>query len=205
MFNFYKKLFQMAKKRRTRKRSLSSNVAGLSRRGVTRRRTTRRKRGLSEAFSPATATASAKGMVGGAIGGFGYGLVKPMIDSSTDSKLAQTGIALGLSFIASAVLKMDNISSGIAGAWGFDMSKQISGLQDDSYSMRDNEFADSYSMQDAPEYLDEDGNPMFLADDGNFYYLEEMQDEDDLDNMGEPMFLADATNFYPEYVNTSRY
>jgi len=199
MFNFYKKLFQMAKKRRTRKRSLSSNVAGLSRRGVTRRRTTRRKRGLSEAFSPATATASAKGMVGGAIGGFGYGLIKPMIDSSTDSKLAQTGIALGLSFVASAVLKMDNISSGIAGAWGFDMSKQISGLQE----MQDNEFADSDSLNDEPEYLDEMGEPMFLANDGNFYYLDEMQDEDDMD-LGEPMFLADS-NFYPEYVNTSRY
>lgn len=189
----------MAKKRRTRKRSLSSNVAGLSRRGVTRRRTTRRKRGLSEAFSPATATASAKGMVGGAIGGFGYGLIKPMIDSSTDSKLAQTGIALGLSFVASAVLKMDNISSGIAGAWGFDMSKQISGLQE----MQDNEFADSDSLNDEPEYLDEMGEPMFLANDGNFYYLDEMQDEDDMD-LGEPMFLADS-NFYPEYVNTSRY
>lgn len=201
MFNFYKKLFRMAKKKRTRRRSTGLNQSGLSsRRRTTRRRTTRRKKsGLAEAFSPATATASAKGMLSGAVGGFGYGMVKPMIDEATDSKLIRSGIALGLSFVASAVLKMDNVSSGIAGAWGYDMSRQMSGLSE----MEETEFADDDMLNDEAEYLDEDGNPMYLAEDGNFYYLEEEEDEDDR-GMSEPMFLADE-NFYPEYINSSNY
>jgi len=191
----------MAKKKRTRRRSTGLNNSGMSARKTTRRRSTRRRKsGLSEAFSPATATASAKGMLSGAIGGFGYGVIKPSIDQATDNKLIRSGIALGLSFLSSAVLKMDNVSSGIAGAWGFDMSRQMQGLSE----MEETEFADD-EMLDEPEYLDEDGNPMFLAEDGNFYYLEEMnEDEEEEPGMGEPMYLADGS-FYPEYVNTSNY
>jgi len=203
MFNFYKKLFGMAtRKRKSRKRKSSLRSGGaLMSKG--RRRTTRRKKGgLSEAFSPAQATASAKTMLGGAMGGFGYGIIKPSIDSATDNKLVQNGIVLGLSFVASAVLKMDSVSSGIAGAWGHEMSKKFTGLAE----MNDHDYADDDSL-DEDEFMDEDGNPMYLADDGQFYYLDEMNDNDDIDTMDEmndaPVYLADS--IYPDYVNTSHY
>lgn len=190
----------MAKKgKRTRRRSKGLHAGALMARGKrTRRRS--RKRGLSEAFSPATATASAKTMLGGAIGGFGYGLLKPAIENASDNTLVKNGIFLGASFLASAVLKMDNVSSGIAGAWGYDLSRQMQGLSEM------NEYTDG-DVLDEPEYLDEAGNPMFLADDGNFYYLDEMNEDemlDDDDLADGPVFLADA-GFYPEYVNVSNY
>jgi len=190
----------MAKKRR-KKRSTTLS-AGLARK-VSKRRTTRRRRrktGLSEMFSPATATHSAKNMVGGAIGGFGYGMLKPALDTSIENKFAKGAIVLGASFAASAVLKMDAVSSGIAGAWGYDLSRQMQGLGE----MDETEFADDDALNEEPEYLDENGNPMFLAEDGNFYYLEEMEEDTEEQEMGEPMYLADA-GFYPEYVNTSNY
>jgi len=203
MFNFYKKLFGMAtRKRKSRKRKSNLRSGGaLMSKG--RRRTTRRKKGaLSEAFSPAQATASAKTMLGGAMGGFGYGIIKPSIDSATDNKLVQNGIVLGLSFVASAVLKMDSVSSGIAGAWGHEMSKKFSGLAE----MNDHDYADDDSLDEDDEFMDEDGNPMYLADDGQFYYLDEMN-EDDFDGLDEmndaPVYLADS--IYPDYVNTSHY
>jgi hypothetical protein len=204
MFNFYKKLFGMAtRKRKTRKRKSSLRSGALMSAG--KRRTTRRKTksGLSEAFSPAQATASAKTMLGGAMGGFGYGIIKPSIDNATENKLAQNGIVLALSFVASAVLKMDSVSSGIAGAWGHDMSKTFTGLND----MNDHDYADSDSLDEDDEFMDEDGNPMYLADDGEFYYMDEMNedDSDSLDEMNDsPVYLADAS-LYPEYVNVSNY
>lgn len=204
MFNFYKSIFKMAtRKRKTRKRKTGlHSQAGLSKRGATRRRRTKRKTGLGEAFSPAQATHSAKNMAGGAIGGFAYGFGKPAIDSATDNKLIQGLVVLGASFLASSVMKMDAVSSGIAGAWGADMSRKMQGLSE----MNETEFADDDALSEEPEYLDEAGNPMFLAEDGNFYYLEEMNEdeEDEHGALDEPTFLADG-NFYPEYVNTSNY
>lgn len=187
------------RKRKTRKRGLSSNVAGLAKRAP-RRKSRRRSKGLSEAFSPAQATHSAKNMAGGAIGGFAYGFGKPAIDSATDNKLLQGAIVLGFSFLASSVMKMDAVSSGIAGAWGAEMSRKMQGLSE----MNETDFADDNALDEEPEYLDEDGNPMFLAEDGNFYYLEEMNEDEEQEHLDEPMYLADGS-FYPEYVNTSRY
>ena len=187
------------KRRKTRKRSKGLHAGALMARGKrTRRRS--RKRGLSEAFSPATATASAKNMLSGAIGGFGYGLLKPAIDGATDNALVQNGLPLAASFLASAVLKMDGVASGIAGAWGYDMSRKISGMAEM------NDYVDG-NVLDEPEYMDESGNPMFLADDGNFYYLDEMNEDEMMDEDGmsaAPVFLADGS-FYPEYVNVSNY
>jgi len=201
MFNFYKNLFKMAKRKKTRRRSKGLHAGALMARGRRTKRITRKKRGgLSEAFSPATATATAKTMGGAALGGFGYGFVKPAIESATENKLYQNGILLGLSFLSSAVLKMDAVSAGIAGAWGYDMSRNMQGLAE----MQDHEYS-STDLMDEPEYLDEMGEPMYLAADGNFYYMDEMQEmQEDDDDLSEPVYLADS-NFYPEYVNTSNY
>lgn len=195
----------MATKKTKRPRRKSLGAGALMARGKRRKSRRSRKGGLSEAFSPAQATASAKTMLGGAMGGFGYGIIKPSIDSATDNKLVQNGIVLGLSFVASAVLKMDSVSSGIAGAWGHEMSKKFTGLAE----MNDYNYADEDSLnEDDCDYMDEDGNPIYLADDGEFYYLDEMNEDDgDIDSMDEmndaPIYLADS--IYPDYVNTSNY
>ena len=201
MFNFYKKLLNMAKKKKsTRRRRRGLSGGALMARPHRRRRS--RKRGLSEAFSPATATASAKNMLMGAVGGTGYALIKPAVESATDNKIVKHGILLGASFLTSAVLKMDGISAGIAGAWAADTSKEVLGLAD----MNDTDFADD-DVLDEPEYLDEMGNPMYLAEDGQFYYMDEMNEDDMMDEddlSAAPVYLADG-GFYPEYVNTSNY
>ncbi|HLF52331.1 hypothetical protein [Flavobacterium sp.] len=197
------------KKRRTRKRSMSES--GLSRRvsgtrtTARRRRTRSRSKGmLSEMFSPATAQQTGKAMLSGAIAGYGVASIEPMLQGLP--KWAKHATLLGGSFLTGTVLKMPNMSVGIASAWGYSFAKDMQAMGEDG------DWADEDAMDEEPEYLDEAGNPMFLAADGNFYYLDEddemseddeFMDEDDEDEMSEE-FLADDS-IYPAYVNTSRY
>lgn len=198
------------KKRRTRKRGLSENNlsrrVSRTRKGVRKRSRTRSKGMLSEMFSASSATSTGKSMLSGAIAGYGVSFAEPML--SPLPKLTQHAIILGGSFIAGTVLKMPNISVGIASAWGYKLAKDMQGMAEDG------DWADEDSMDEEPEYLDEAGNPIFLAADGNFYYLDEnvmeededdgMEEEDDDEGMSQGEFLAQG-GLYPDYVNVSRY
>jgi len=194
-----------SKKRTTHKRRKRSLSEGLSRK-VSRKKHSRRKKGvLSELFSPSTATATAKTMVGAGVGGYAYGMIEPTINENITNPLGRTAVALGLSFVASSVLKMPNVSSGIAGALGYSMARKSLGLAE----MNDHDYASSSSLNEIPEYLDEAGNPVYLAEDGTYKYMDEMNEDEMLDEMGEPVYLAEpiylADSIYPDYVNTSNY
>jgi len=201
------KLMRTKKRKTTHKRRKRTLSEGLSRK-VSRRTHSRRKKGvLSELFSPATATATAKTMVGAGIGGYAYGIVEPTINDNISNPLGRTAVALGLSFVASSVLKMPNVSSGIAGALGYSMARKSLGLSE----MNDYDYASKESLNEIPEYLDEAGNPVYLAEDGTYKYMDEMNEEEMemMDEMGEPVYLAEpiylADSIYPDYVNTSHY
>lgn len=173
-------------------------------RGRSRRR--KSKGGLSEIFDKNSAMQTGKGMVSGMLGG---AIVKGT--ESTMKSLppwSQNLVLFAGSFVAGTMLQMPNVSAGMSGALAYKLMDQVFPMNEDG------DWADQDALDEEEEYMDEAGNPMFLADDGNFYYLEDdmmgdededMMDEDeDEDGMSEPTFLA-AGIPYPSYVNTSRY
>lgn len=188
----------MATKKHTkrRKRHLSSG-AGLSRK-VGRRRTHRKRGGLSEIFNAASATSAAKNTISGGIGGYGYGLLSKV---TGEMPALQRGlIAFGASFLVGSVIKMPAIAAGISGAYGYELAQGgLNEMEEHNYSDGLNEMA---------EYMDEEGEPMYLAADGRLYYLDEMEEMEEMEEMDEMEEMADATylaDMYPSYANVTDY
>ena len=179
----------MAKKRRsTRKHSRPmSELSRRKSRPVRRRKHSRSKGMLSELMNPATATASAKNVFSGAVGGFAAGYLDE--PTATMQPIVRGAVFLGASFLASSILKMPAVGSGIAGAYGLLLNRKLNGLADD---FTPEDWADQLDEQ--PEFMDENGNEMFLADDGQYYYLE---DDDDDDSGMSANYLA---SYMPAYA-----
>jgi len=174
----------MAKKRRIRRKRTLSAKGG-------RRRRSSRKGILSEMFTPATAMASGKAVLSGVVGGMASRVVGKIIPG--ENKLTSALVNLGASFLASSVLKMPNLGAGIAGAYGAQIFDQLAGgMSEDN---EETDYASVNGLDKYPDALDENGNPLFLSEDGNFYYLEEME-------------LAESfqdTNMYPRYINSANF
>jgi hypothetical protein len=120
-----------------------------------------------------------------------------MLDEPTSNMqpFARGGIFLGASFLVASVLKMPNVASGIAGAYGLMLQKKTMGLSEDDMF---NRFDYVDNLEEEAEYLDEGGNPMFLAEDGQFYYLEEEDEDEGLS----ADFLAER-GYMPSYAPQS--
>jgi hypothetical protein len=135
---------------------------------------------------------SARGSFSGLVGGgISYGLNRVV---PGESPLVHGLVQLGASFLAGAVMKAPNLGAGIAGAYGYQLAERLAGkaMGEDMDSA---DYADEDSLSQYPDALDENGTPMFLAEDGNFYYLEEFE-------LAESFQDADM---YPRYVNSSNY
>lgn len=194
------------RKRKTRSRGMSESVKARVRR--TRTRTRRRSRGgLSEAFSKHKVTETAKVMAKGALIGFGVRKFKPLIDEMPE--WAKHVVPLGLSFVAGAVLNMEGVSNSIATIWGYELANELDGMHDNY------DYANPNALNDNVEYMDENGHPLVLADDGNLYYLneDEMMNDDFMDDdfmdedydLSANTFLADGEGLpYPAYANVDR-
>jgi hypothetical protein len=215
----------MAKKRRKkithrrRRRGMSEGVATRVKRTRSRRRT-HKKGFLSELSSGENIQAYLKDGVSAGIGGFLAGEMEPMVANYTPFQ--QALVFLGVSYLASSA-GYKNISMGVAGAYGLKMSRQRRGLSDD---MEDNTFINDEDLEDEADAMDEMGNPMYLADDGEYYYAHELQDDDmedddmednyrmsnsynmsDDEDMSANLLAANllADGLYPDYINTSNY
>ena len=195
----------MATRKRKRKsnsrKPMSQSVSRRVSKGRSKRRSaSRSKMGLSEMMNPASATHTGKGMLRSAVVGYGVRSVEPMLE--TLPKYAQHIILLGGSFVAGTVLKMDGVSNSLATIWGYKLAGDMQGMNDDG------DWADEDSLEEEEEYMDENGTPMYLADDGNVYYLEELYSDDELSEMeeselGEGTYLANGLP-YPSYVEQDR-
>jgi hypothetical protein len=155
----------MATKRKKRRRSSTARSTPSTKKAVlsARRGRRRRKRGLSEAFTTASAKTAGLAMVKGAAGGFAVNLLEHGIAKLMPGMVGKgtsIGVVLGASFLTHAVLKQPDIATGMAGALGYSLSRNIPGLNDDAY------FADEEALYDDAVYMDEDGNPM--DEDGNY-------------------------------------
>jgi len=194
----------MAKKT-TRKRRRSSGTSRrrksmsefpLSRRGKSRkrRRSGSRKKGLSEIFSPSTFKEGGKGMLSGSLGG-GISFVVDMLVPKEKPGLRAIS-QLGAAILLGGGFNLPNVGAGVAGAYSNNLINQL--YTKSLSEMENNDYADPNALDAFPDALDEDGNAMYLAEDGNFYYLEEFSlAEDGTYYLNEDM----QANLYPGYIN----
>lgn len=188
----------MAKRRRktttTRRRRKSMSEFPLSRRG---RKTTRRRkkaRGLSEIFSPASFKDGGRASLSGALGG-GIGFLADMLVPEGKPGLRAI-VHIGASILLAGGFGMPNAGAGLAGAYVNNVAKDM--YNKTLSEMDREEYADPDALDQYPDALDENGEAMYLAEDGNFYYLEEF----DLAEDGN-YYLSETmqANLYPGYIN----
>lgn len=179
--------------RRRRRRSTMSEPGRKTRR---RRSGGRRRRGLSEIFSPAGFRDGAMNTLWGTGGGMAANLID-RLGAGEASPLLRGGIQVGAAVLVSAVFKQDKLAAGMAGGYGYTLLDELLGERALSEDWDDTDYADDDAMSEYPDALDEEGNPMFLAEDGNLYYLEEF----DLAEDG-TMYLAEngMARMYPDFV-----
>lgn len=137
------------------------------------RRRRRSNRGMSEMFTSATAHAAARVVGAGALGGLAAGAVNRVLTKSSD--VTRIGIEIGAAFITYAVLQYPNMSAGMAGAFAALESQPLYNkflAEDDD---DDVQFADEDAINEMPEFLNEDGDPLTLSEDeyGREVYLNE--------------------------------
>jgi len=193
----------MAKRKKARRRKPGK---ALSANRPHRKKARRRKRGfMGEIVSHEGIKKTAKAFSGGMLGGGLFSVADGFIGDD-GSELFRFGAAAGIALIAGAALDKPGIAAGAGGAYGYRMGqvigKKVFGLGE----MEDVDYADDDSLEEYPDALDEDGNPMMLADDGEFYYMEEMGDAMNLS--ASPYALAESfqdRDMYPRYVNSSHF
>ncbi len=200
----------MKRKKTTTKRR-KSNLPVLRKTSMRRRKRTK---GMSEIFSSATASAGAKvigaGALGGLIGGFANKILQKQMP------ITRYGLEIGASFITYALLGYPSMSAGMAGAFTALETQGLTGkfLNDDDM------FADDNSLNELPEMLNENGESMTMLqdDNGNVAFLNEdtgemtmaedvtfLQDEQTFLQENEGIYLQDDMSTYLQDDNASIY
>jgi hypothetical protein len=176
------------RKRKKRSTSHPARRAPHAKKAVTTARRRRKHRGLSAAFNKGSAKGAGMSMVKAAGGGLVVNLIEKGASKflpGTMGKVASIGVTLLGSFLAHTMLKQPDVSSGMAGALGYSLSKNIPGLNDDA------DFADMDALYDDAPMMDEYGNPM--DEDGN-YLSEALYDNDNY--MSETLYENEGMSGY---------
>lgn len=182
------------RRRSRRRRSPMSEPGTRRRRRTTGTRRRRRRGGLSEIFTHAGFKESGLGnlkALGG--GGIAYGI--DYMGMKDASPLMRGLVQVGAAFVLDAGLGMKDVARGMSGAYGYTLLNDLTGgLSED---MDDTDYADEDALCEYPDALDENDNPMFLAEDGELYYLDEFELAED-----GTMYLAESgiARMYPDYV-----
>jgi hypothetical protein len=116
-----------------------------------------------------------KGLLSGGAGG-GIAFLADML-VGTEKPGLRALANLGSAVLFAGAFKMPNTGAGIAGAYAKSL---FEGLYNKALSEMENEdYANEDALDQYPDALDENGTPMYLAEDGNFYYLDEFELADD--------------------------
>lgn len=177
----------MAKKKtktatKRRRRTMGANITLGARR---RKRTTsrRRKSGLSEMFSPSTATAAARNLGAAAIGGILAAQVSRIL--SKQPAPARIGGSIIASFLTYAVGGYPSMAAGMAGAFAATESQPyMTKMLNES---NEYDYADAGALNEMPVYLNEDGEAIYLNEDGEMELAEEI-------------YLNEDESIYPAYA-----
>ena len=178
----------MKRKKTTTKRR-KSNLPVLRKTSMRRRKRTK---GMSEIFSSATASAGAKvigaGALGGLIGGFANKILQKQMP------ITRYGLEIGASFITYALLGYPSMSAGMAGAFTALETQNLTG----KFLNDDDTFADDNSLNELPEMLNENGETMTMLqdDEGNVAFLNE--DTGEMTMAEDVTFLQDEQTFLQE-------
>lgn len=144
----------MANKKK-RSHSKVRSVVVRSKKGVYRRR---KSRGLSSGFSTTSVMNNVKSSLAAGAGGY----VGSFVNGLLPTRIGVVG-RLALFVIGGAVLasatNSPNFSSGVVGA-GVALNNPGKGLS---------EFADPESLSEETPFMSEDGTPLYLGEDGEFY------------------------------------
>lgn len=157
----------MAKKRKSpakrRRAPLKEAVKTRSRR---RRSVGRRKSGLSEMFNQGNVMEAGKSMLSGAAGGtISWGIDRMLAEDT--SPAIKAAAHLGGALVVAGAFGMQKTAAAMVGCFVKDLLTQNITMNED---FEDAEYTDGNVLSEYPDALDEAGNPMFLAEDGNLYY-----------------------------------
>jgi hypothetical protein len=181
----------MKRKKTTTKRRKRSNLPAIAYKPIRRRKRTK---GMSEIFTSATATAGAKVIGAGALGGLIAGFASKVLSKQTP--LTRYGLEVGASFVTYALLGYSSMSAGMAGAFTALETQTLAGkfLNDDESDM----FANPSSLNELPEMLNENGESitMLQDDEGNVAFMNE--DTGEITMSEEVTFLQDEETFLQE-------
>jgi len=165
-----------------RRRTMGANITLGARR---RKRTTRRRKsGLSEMFSPSTATAAARSLGAAAVGGILAAQVSRMLAKQpTYTRVTASVIA---SFLTYAVGGYPSMAAGMAGAFAATESEPMMAKMLNDGNEYD--YADAGALNEMPVYLNEDGEAIYLNEDGGY-------------SLAEDIYLnEDEASIYPGYA-----
>ena len=176
-------------RKRSRRKGMSEGTSFMSA-GRKRRKGRKRRRSgfLSESFSGSRWTQAGKATGGGAVGG----VAAHFINRFEMNGLTRFVANVASSLLAATVFDAPSVGAGIAGAYSMLATQQ---LQDGTLK-EDADYADPNVLAEYPQFADANGNAMFLAEDGNLYYLDEPGQTD-------PLYLSE--NIYPNYFNAAQY
>lgn len=181
------------RKRSRRKKTMSQNLP-LARRRKSSHRRRKKKTGLSEIFTHQTFKNAGMSSGSGAMGGLvSYGLDRVLPDGKPGLRAI---VQLGSAFLLAGGLDKPYMGAGLMGAYSNNLANEFTSKS--MSEMENTDYADDDSLDKYPDALDEDGNAMYLADDGNFYYLDEFELADDGEFQLSQTMQAEL---YPGYVN----
>jgi hypothetical protein len=167
-----------------RRRTMGANITLGARR---RKRTTRRRKsGLSEMFSPSTATAATRSLGAAAIGGVLAAQVSRMLAKQpTYTRVTASVIA---SFLTYAVGGYPSMAAGMAGGFAATESEpMLAKMLNDDDDGNEYDYADANALNEMPVYLNEDGEAIYL-------------NEDDEMELAEEIYLNEDDSIYPAYA-----
>ncbi len=198
--------------RRRKKRVGTSKRRTTAKKTTTKRKGKRRKKSMmSEMISHEGLKKTGKAYIGGLAGGVIASTIDALLPANS-SVLWRVGANGLVALVVGAGFDMPSISSGLGGVTGYQLGEKLKAKL--LSEMEEEEMADDDALSDYPDALDENGNPMYLADDsyvdrgladaGEFYYLEELEEME----LADQYYLAEsfqANDMYPAYVNSSQF
>ena len=173
----------MAKKKTTAPAKRGKRRSGFAVKTI-RRGKRRAKKGLSEILTPAGAAAAGKNTLMGAAGGAAaWAADKYLLREQQPITRILGHLALA---VGGWVLGQPAVGAGAAGASTALLMEDMGGGLNEG-----GEWADQDALNQLPVFLDEDGNPFALAEDGSQWYLDEA---------GTPYTLSEnGETIYPDY------
>jgi len=152
-----------ARKRTTTTRRRTTTAKAPVRR---RRRVTKKKGMLSELFNPKMAQAGGKAVLSGAVGGGSAALLNKLLGDTMEPN-KKAFITMGAGFITATVLKMPNLGAGMSGAAAYNLFTGAGLLAENS----NYDYAEP--IEALPMVLNEDGEPLSLAEGDDMYLSED--------------------------------